>query len=110
MICCVRERPIRREGSHSHDNSVLTTCPWIWWVTSPGESTYVRRRQRTLRLVAGRARRSLSWTPLGRRRSHMEHSMLTPPPEGQRKALALLASWEDIKAVRYVSIAQRALI
>ena len=45
---------------------------------------------------AGSARRSLSWTPLARRRSQMEHSMLTPPPERQRKALASLASWEDI--------------
>ena len=45
---------------------------------------------------AGSARRSLSWTPLARRLSHMEHSMLTPPPERQRKALASLASWEDI--------------
>ena len=42
------------------------------------------------------ARRSLSWTHLGCRRSQMEHSMLTPPPERQRKALASLASWEDI--------------
>ena len=45
---------------------------------------------------AGSARRSLSWTLLARRRSQMEHSMLTPPPERQRKALASLASWEDI--------------
>ena len=45
---------------------------------------------------AGSARRSFSWTPLPRRRSQMEHSMLTPPPERQRKALASLASWEDI--------------
>ena len=45
---------------------------------------------------AGSARRSFSWTPLPRRRSQTEHSMLTPPPERQRKALASLASWEDI--------------
>ena len=45
---------------------------------------------------AGSARRSLSWTPLARRRSQMEHSMLTPLPQRQRKALASLASWEDI--------------
>ena len=44
----------------------------------------------------GSARRSLSWTPLARRRGQMEHSMLTPPPERQRKALASLANWEDI--------------
>ena len=39
---------------------------------------------------------SLSWTPIARRRGQMEHSMLTPPPERQRKAVASLASWEDI--------------
>ena len=44
---------------------------------------------------AGSARRSLSWTPLARRRSQMEHSMLTPPQERQRKFLASLAR-EDI--------------
>ena len=42
--------------------------------------------------AAGNARRSLSWTPLLRRRSQMEHSMGTPQPE-RRKALASLASW-----------------
>ena len=46
--------------------------------------------------AAGSARRSLNWTPLTRRRSRMEHSTLTPPTERQRKALASLASWEDI--------------
>ena len=40
-----------------------------------------------------RLRRSLSWTSLAHRRSHIEHSMLTPPPE-RRKALMSLASWE----------------
>ena len=55
-----------------------------------------RRAPTTPRSGAGSARRSLSWTPLARRRSQMEHSMLTPPPEHQRKALASLASWEDI--------------
>ena len=45
---------------------------------------------------ASSARRSLSRTPLARRRSQMEYSMLTPSPERQRKALASLASWEDI--------------
>ena len=42
------------------------------------------------------ARRSLSWTPLARRSGQMEHSMLTPPPERQRKAMTSLASWEEI--------------
>ena len=55
-----------------------------------------RRAPATPRFGAGSARRSLSWTPIARRRSQMEHSMLTPPPERQRKALASLASWEDI--------------
>ena len=56
-----------------------------------------RRAPATPRVIgAGSARRSLSWTPLARRRSQMEHSMLTPPPKRQRKALASLACWEDI--------------
>ena len=55
-----------------------------------------RRRMPTTPRSGGSARRSLSWTPLARRRSQMEHSMLTPPPQRQRKALASLASWEDI--------------
>ena len=33
--------------------------------------------------AAGSARRLLSWTPLARRRSRMEHSMPTPPPESR---------------------------
>ena len=69
--------------------------------TTPTTSTPGRRRRmpttpRSGGGGAGSARRSLSWTPLARRRSQMEHSMLTPPPERQRKALASLASWEDI--------------
>ena len=44
MICCVRERPIRRDGNHLHNNSVPSTYPWSWLVTSSGEPTYVRRR------------------------------------------------------------------
>ena len=54
-----------------------------------------RRRIPTTPCSGGSARRSLSWTPLARRRNQMEHSMLTPPPERQRKALASLARWED---------------
>ena len=68
--------------------------------TTPTTSTPGRRRRRMPTTPrsggAGSSRRSLSWTPLARRRSQMEHSMLTPPPERQRKALASLASWEDI--------------
>ena len=45
--------------------------------------------------AAGSARRSLSWTPLGRQRRRMEHSMPTPPPES-RKALSSLAGWDDL--------------
>ncbi len=70
---------------------------------TPTTSTPGRRRRRRRRPVAtprtggaDSARRSLSWTPLARRRTQMEHSMLTPPPERQRKALASLTSWEDI--------------
>ena len=59
-------------------------------------STPGRRRIPTTPRSGGSARRSLSWTPLTRRRSQMEHSMLTPLPEHQRKALTSLASWEDI--------------
>ena len=46
--------------------------------------------------AAGSARRSLSWTPLLRRRSQMEHSMVSPQPE-RRKALASLAIWLDFE-------------
>ena len=55
------------------------------------------RRSRTpLRAAAaGSARRSLSWTPLGRKSRRMEHSMPTPPPE-RRKALTSLAGWDDL--------------
>ena len=45
--------------------------------------------------AAGSARRSLSWTPLARRRSRMEYSMPTPPPEA-RKALSSLPGWDDL--------------
>ena len=55
-----------------------------------------RRAPATPRAGVGNARRSLSWTPLARRRSQMEHSMLILPPEQQHKALASLTSWEDI--------------
>ena len=66
-------------------------------MTTPTTSTPGRRRiPATPRSGGGSARRSLSWTPLARRRGQMEHSMLTPPPERQRKALASLASWEKI--------------
>ena len=45
--------------------------------------------------AAGSARRSLNWTPLGRQRRRMEHSMPTPPPES-RQALSSLAGWDDL--------------
>ena len=78
---------------------------YIRQATTPTSSTPGRRRRipATPRSGGGgggasarSARRSLSWTPLSHRRGQMEHSMLTPPPERQRKALASLASWEDI--------------
>ena len=55
-------------------------------------ATPSRRRTR-----ASSARRSLSWTPLARRRSRMEHSMPTPPSERRQKhkTLKSLTSWED---------------
>ena len=44
-ICCARERPtIQRVGSRSHGNSALSTYPWSWSVTLPGEPTYNRQR------------------------------------------------------------------
>ena len=81
----------------------VTRRAYIRQATTPPTSTPGRRRRipATPRSGGGgasarSARRSLSWTPLARRRGQMEHSMLTPPPERQRKALASLASWEEI--------------
>ena len=54
-----------------------------------------RRSSTPPRAESGRARRSLSWTPLGRKSRRMEHSMPTPPPE-RRKALSSLAGWDDL--------------
>ena len=66
---------------------------YIRQATTPTPTLGRRRRApATPRAGAGSARRSLSWSPLSRRRSQMEHSMFTPPPERQRKALASLAS------------------
>ena len=70
---------------------------YIRQATTPATTSTPGRRRRipATPRSGGSARRSLSWTPLARRRGQMEHSMLTPPPERQRKALASLASWED---------------
>ena len=59
-------------------------------------TTATPSRRRT-RAGASSARRSLSWTPLARRRSRMEHSMPTPPSERRQKhkTLKSLTSWED---------------
>ena len=59
-------------------------------------TTATPSRRRT-RADASSARRSLSWTPLARRRSRMEHSMPTPPSERRQKhkTLKSLTSWED---------------
>ena len=54
-----------------------------------------RRSSTPPRDASGRARRSLSWTPLGRKSRRMEHSMPTPPPE-RRKALSSLAGWDHL--------------
>ena len=75
------------------DNVARRTCIRQATTPTPGRR---HRAPATPRAGAGSVRRSLSWTPLARRRSQMEHSMLTTPPERQRKALASLASWEDI--------------
>ena len=82
----------------------VTRRAYIRQATTPPTSTPGRRRRipATPRSGGGggasarSARRSLSWTPLARRRGQIEHSMLTQPPERQRKALASLASWEEI--------------
>ena len=58
-------------------------------------ATPSHRASTTPRAAAGTAQRSLGWTPLARRRSRMEHSMPTPPPDRPRKALSSLAGWED---------------
>ena len=71
---------------------------YIRQATTPATTSTPGRRRRipATPRSGGSARRSLSWTPLARRRGQMEHSKVTPPPERQRKALASLASWEDI--------------
>ena len=78
----------------------VTRRAYIRQATTPTPTTSTPGRRcrmpTTPRSGGGSARRSLSWTPLARRRGQMEHSMLTPPPERQRKALASLAIWEDI--------------
>ena len=85
----------------------VTRRAYIRQSTMPPTSTPGRRRRipATPRSGGGgggggasarSARRSLSWTPLARRRGQMEHFMLTLPPERQSKALASLASWEEI--------------
>ena len=100
MICCVRETPIQRDGNRSQDEPAhgnVARRDYIRQATTPAmTSTPGRHRIPTTPRSGGSAQRSLSWTPLARRRSQMEHSMLTPPPERQRKALVSLASWEDI--------------
>ena len=58
-------------------------------------ATPSRRSATTTPHAAGSARRSLSWTPLGRQRHRMEHCMPTTPPES-RNALSSLAGWDDL--------------
>ena len=89
--------------------SVPSTCPWSWSVTSPGEPTYVRRRRRRRRpfhlVVEHRPLLVLV------RVLHGDHSVGHPsavdavrwnipcsphPRNDNDKALASLASWEDI--------------
>ena len=60
-------------------------------------TTIATPSRRRTHVGASSARRSLSWTPLARRRSRMEHSMPTPPSERRQKhkTLKSLTSWED---------------
>ena len=58
-------------------------------------ATPSRQPATTPRAAASSARRSLIWSPLARRRSRMEHSMPTPPPESI-KALSSLAGWDNL--------------
>ena len=78
----------------------VTRRAYIRQATTPTPTTSTPGRRRrmptTPRSGGGSARRSLSSTPLARRRGQMEHSMLTQPPERQRMSLTSLASWEDI--------------
>ena len=61
------------------------------------QATTTATPSRRTRAGASSARRSLSWTPLARRRSRMEHSMPTPPSERRKrhKTLTTLTSWDD---------------
>ena len=70
--------------------------------TTTTKATMFRRTTAAAAATTPRAdvcsvRRSLSWTPLFRRHSRMEHSIPTPLPERRRrhKAFASLANWED---------------
>ena len=112
MICCVRERPIRRVGSHSHDNSVPSTCPWRWSVTSPGEPTYVRRR-RSLPLVGQLLLRVLLVVHEDRSVGHpspvraVEWNIPCPPhPPNHARLCRHWLVGTPYKVVRRVSVAQ----
>ena len=61
------------------------------------QATTTATPSRRTRAGGSSARRSLSWTPLARRRSRMNHSMPTPPSERRQrhKTLTSLTSWED---------------
>ena len=115
MICCVNERPIRRDGNNSHDNSVHSTCPWSWSVTLPGKPTYVRRRRPLLLVERLQQQRLLHFVLLV---VHEYHSVGQPsldgavgwniprsphPPNHAR----LWRHWlvgKTFKAVRFVSV------
>ena len=61
------------------------------------QATTTATPSRRTRAGASSVRISLSWTPLARRRSRMEHSMPTPSSERRQrhKTLTSLTSWED---------------
>ena len=93
---CVMNLPMELVGNVARRDYIRQATTSTTLTLTPGRRLRMPTTPRSGGGGAGSARRSLSWTPLARRRGQMEHSMLTPPPERQRKALASLASWEDI--------------
>ena len=79
--------------------------------TTPSRRTTAAAAATTPRADAGSVRRSLSWTPLVRRHSRMEHSIPTPQNDDDDDT-RLWRHWligKTFKEVQYVFIAQCAL-
>ena len=68
---------------------------------TPSRRTPIAAAATTPRAAAGSARRYLSWTPLARRRSRMEHSMPTPPRTDHAK---LWRHWLVGKTFKWVGL------